>query len=325
MEDTLKRTRLRTGLRFSPASSNEGHSNPGKETVNFPRRRGPNKETVALEDAIVRIVDERNPITVRGVCYALFTENMIESMAEKFTAKISRIMTDMREHGRLDWHLIVDGSRAINRAHSWKNPEGLIKAAVSQYRRNNWQDQPSLVEVWSEKSTIEGVLSPVLNEYGVTFRVMKGFSSFTSLRQAAEDSIFIQEGQQGVALYLGDWDPSGLSMSERDIPERLDRYGSRWSFERIAVTQTDTEDLPSFDLNTKAKDPRAPWFRENFGARCYEIDAINPNDLRGRVREQIASRLNLLKWEQSLRIEAAEVESLSSLPEFFGRYLEKVR
>lgn len=293
-------------------------SHPEKQAENIARRRGRNKETIALEEAIIRIVYERYPVTVRGVCYALFTEGLIESMAEKFTAKISRVMTDMREHDRLDWQLVVDGSRAVKRTSSWKNSTGFLKSAVEQYRRDSWQDQPNLIEVWSEKSTIEGVLQPVLEHFGVTFRVMKGFSSFTSLRKAAEDSLCIDQGQQGVALYLGDWDPSGLSMSERDIPERLARYGSQWAFERIAVTAEDTEDLPSFDLSTKSKDPRASWFQEHFGSRCYEVDAINPNDLRDRVKEQIASRLDLLKWDHALKIQNVEIESLQSVPEIFG-------
>ena len=82
--------------------------------------------------------------------------------------------------------------------------------------------------MWSEKSTVEGVLQPVLDELGVTFRVMKGFGSFTSVMQAAEDSNDLASNQKTtVALYIGDWDPSGLYMSEVDLPTRLARYGGK--------------------------------------------------------------------------------------------------
>lgn len=274
------------------------------------KRRGKSKSILAFEQAILQIVEERAPITVRGVAYALFTRGLIDSMVTNNTAKVSRVMTEMRECGALDWTEIVDGSRATDRISVWSNPSAIIDAAVRGYRRNYWQDQPTLIEVWSEKSTVAGLLAPVLNEFGVTFRVQKGFGSFTSVRQAAEDSLDVPDHQNPIALYIGDYDPSGLYMSEIDLPARLERYGSKWQFQRIAVLASDTPNLPSFDASTKSGDNRYPWFVENFGHKCWELDAIDPNDLRQRVREQIETRLNLLAWDHAKHIEAAEVESM---------------
>ena len=272
--------------------------------------RGKSRKTLILEEAIIGIVDDRHPVTVRGVCYALFTRGLIGGMATNETQKISRIMTEMREQGSLDWTLIVDGSRAVDRVTAWRDPSQIIRAAVSGYRRDYWQDQPTLVEVWSEKSTVQGVLSPVLDEFGVTFRVMKGFGSFTAVRQAAEDSNEVPDDRDAVVLYIGDFDPSGLFMSEIDLPRRLERYGSRWKFERIAVLRDDNKHLPSFDVATKRDDARHDWYTSNFGNKCWELDAIDPNDLRDRVKEQIETRLNLLTWEHAKHIEAAEVASM---------------
>ena len=276
------------------------------------KRRGKSKSILAFEEVILQIVDERAPITVRGVAYALFTRGLIDSMTTNNTSKVSRVMTEMRECGDLDWTQIVDGSRAVDRITSWRNPSQIIDAAVRGYRRNYWQDQPTLIEVWSEKSTVAGVLAPVLNEFGVTFRVQKGFGSFTSVRQAAADSLDVLDHQNPIALYIGDYDPSGMCMSEIDLPARLDRYGSKWQFERIAVLESDTPHLPSFDASTKSGDSNYGWFVENFGHKCWELDAIDPNDLRQRVREQIETRLNLPAWEHAMHIEAAEVESMKS-------------
>ena len=39
--------------------------------------------------------------------------------------------------------------------------------------------------MWSEKGTIRGVLKPVLDEYGVGFRVMHGFGSATEVHDVA--------------------------------------------------------------------------------------------------------------------------------------------
>ena len=279
--------------------------------ANAATRRGKSASTQRLEIAILEIVEERAPITVRGVAYALFSLGLIDNMATKNTAKVSRVMTAMREQDELDWTEIVDGSRAIDRVSTWSNPSAIIDAAVRGYRRDYWQDQDSLIEVWSEKSTVAGVLAPVLNEFGVTFRVMKGFGSFTSVRQAAQDSLDVPADKDAVALYIGDYDPSGMFMSEIDLPDRLERYGSAWEFERIAVLESDTDDLPSFDAATKSGDMRYRWFVENYGHQCWELDAINPTDLRNRVREQIETRLNLPAWDHAKHVEAAEVKSMS--------------
>ena len=72
-----------------------------------------------LEQAILDIVEERAPITVRGVCYALFVRKLIPSMEVGQTQRISRITTEMREERALDWRKIVDGSRGVKRARTW--------------------------------------------------------------------------------------------------------------------------------------------------------------------------------------------------------------
>jgi hypothetical protein len=286
-----------------------------KTSANLPCRRGKSTRTMELEGAIVRIVAERNPITVRGVCYALFTEGLIASMAVGETGRISRVMTAMRETGELDWTLVVDGTRLVDAITQWRDPDQIIQAAVRGYRRDNWQEQPVAIEVWSEKSTVAGVLAPVLRDLGVTFRVMRGFGSFTAVKQAAEDSHALDPDKEAVVLYCGDWDPSGLHMSEIDLPGRLERYGSRWTFERIALLREDLDHLPHFDTSTKAGDNRIDWFRSITTAdpgKCWELDALHPVDLRERVRSAITSRMDLEAWERSLRFEEVEVQSMQA-------------
>jgi hypothetical protein len=291
----------------------------------LPRRRGKAAATLQFEQAILDIVDERAPITVRGVCYALFTRGLIPDMSTNSTGKVSRVMTDMRESGVLNWMRIVDGSRAVERVNTWRDPTQIVNAAINSYRRDNWQDQPTLVEVWSEKSTVQGVLESVLDDLGVTFRVMKGFGSFTAVRQAAEDSRNEFDRRTKVVLYIGDWDPSGLYMSEVDLPRRLERYRSRWTFERIALTRDDLDALPHFDTATKSGDVRLQWYMENTTAdprKSWELDAMNPNDLRVRVRDAIKSYMDMDVWNHALSIEAAEKESMQ---EFNRAWKQRLR
>ena len=60
-----------------------------------------------------------------------------------------------------------------------------------------------------------------------------------------------------IALYVGDFDPSGLYMSEEDLPTRLSEYdGDHINPTRIALTREHVNGLPSFPATDKRKDPR---------------------------------------------------------------------
>ena len=191
-----------------------------------------------------------------------------------------------------------------------------------QYRRDLWQTQPCIVEVWSEKGTVRGVLAPILDKYGVGFRVMHGFASATAVYDAAQEG---DEGQPLVALYVGDYDPSGMFMSEEDLPTRLDQYGGEHvEFERVALTRIDTIGLQSFPAadkgpNKKGKggDKRYKWFVERFGHECWELDAMDPNDLRERVEAAILANLDGDEWH---RVSALNVAEQDSLRTFFNAW-----
>src|SRR5262249_27026157 len=162
----------------------------------------------------------------------------------------------------------------LERAPSWDNPEAFARAATQQYRRDFWAQQPQRCEVWSEKGTVRGVLAPVLDELGVGFRVMHGFSSTTVVHDVA----VARDRRPLTVRYVGDWDPSGMWMSERDLPGRLREYGGdHVRVGRVALTQAQSQSLPSFPASEKKDDPRYPWFVANHGDRCWELDALDPN------------------------------------------------
>ena len=178
------------------------------------------------------------------------------------------------------------------------------------YRRDFWNDQPERVEVWSEKGTIRGVLQPVLDEYGVGFRVMHGFGSATTLHDVAED----YDGRDLVVLYVGDYDPSGMDMSERDLPKRIEEYGGdHVSIRRIALLPEQLPGLPSFPASDKAKDPRHKWFVRRFGGLCWELDALDPNDLRNIVESEIEELIEPEAWQRCRVCQEAEQESLQTV------------
>lgn len=276
------------------------------------KRKGRGKSQASLEliEASRQILEEIQPASIRAVCYRLFTVGLLPNMSKASTDKVSKQLVYAREQGIIPWEWVVDETREAERINTWNNPSEIINAAVRGYRRDYWQDQPVRVEVWSEKGTVRGTLAPVLNEYGVTFRVLHGFGSATALNAIAEASN--ASDKPLFALYLGDRDPSGMFMSEADIPQRLARYGGAVNLQRIALLASDTQGLPSFDVETKSKDGRYEWFCERYGRRCWELDAMPPPLLRARVEAEIRRHIVLDRWEHAVAVERAETDSMQS-------------
>jgi hypothetical protein len=269
--------------------------------------RGMAKASVALIAAMYAIAKKTRPITGRGIGYKLFTAGFIPSMETKSMQRVYRLLKEAREQNLIPWSWIVDETRDLELTSSWTDPQQYLRVASRSYRRDLWQDQPERVEVWSEKGTVRGVLAPVLDELGVGFRVLHGFSGATTIHDVSEDD----DGRALNVLYVGDFDPSGMFMSEADLPQRLERYGGVHVFiERIALRDGDVADLPSFLASDKRKDPRYKWFVENYGNRCWELDAMDPNDLRERCRAEILELIEPDAWRRGVRCAEAEQESL---------------
>jgi hypothetical protein len=274
--------------------------------------RGRSQKSIDLVDAAIRILEEIQPASVRAVCYRLFVEGLIPSMEKTNTNRVSTQLVWARENDKIQWERVVDETRRPERISSWSNPTELLNAAVRQYRRDYWAEQPEWIEVWSEKGTVRGTLAPVLDEYGVTFRVLHGYGSATTLHDVAGESS--ESDKYLTVLYVGDRDPSGMHMSEVDLPERIDRYGGDIEIVRIAIAEEDTEPaagVPWFPAADKTRDPRHAWYAKTYGTRCWELDALNPILLRERIENEILERLDVDAWNHAVEIEAVERKSMA--------------
>jgi hypothetical protein len=274
--------------------------------------RGKARRSLELIEASTEVLREIQPATVRAVCYRLFTLGLIDSMAKTETNRVGRQLTDARETCAIPWDWIVDETRSVESAPTWSDPEEFADAVSASYKRQKWTAQPARVEVWSEKGTVRGTLQPVLDAYDVPHRVMHGFASATTVHEIARGTGANE--QPCVALYIGDFDPSGLHMSAIDLPARLTKYGATTlTIERVALTDADVSDadLPSFDLENKFADPRAAWFRRHYGLRCWELDALSPVTLRDRVEAAIVAQLDHEAWRRYVDAERVERESIT--------------
>jgi hypothetical protein len=280
------------------------------ETCSKKSGRGMARRSLDLIEAMHVAAKAAQPITGRGIGYKLFTAGLIPSMARSEMQRVYRLLKEAREQGDIPWEWVVDETRSLERTSTWADPAEYARCVARSYRRDFWVQQPVRVEVWSEKGTVRGVLQPVLDEYAVGFRVMHGFSGATTIHEVARDD----DGRELIALYVGDFDPSGMFMSEKDLPGRLSDYGGdHVTLKRIALTREHVNGLPSFPTTDKKKDPRFEWFRSNYGDRCWELDAMDPNDLRDCVEQAIVELIEPVAWERCEVINEAEQESLMTI------------
>ena len=272
--------------------------------------RGKTQRNRDLIAAAYDILEAIQPASVRAVCYQLFIRGVIPNMSTQSTKRVSAQLVEARELDIIPWEWIVDETRSAERAQVWRDPAAYTRVVLNSYRRDFWDGQPVRLEVWSEKGTVRGTLAPVLNQFAITFRVLHGFMSATVAYDICEQSQM--DDRPLTALYVGDYDPSGLYMSERDLPNRIERYDGEVNVERVALTATDTLDpaLPSFGADTKSRDSRYAWFVARYGTQCWELDAMNPVLLRERVAERIEQLIDRVAWERYAQVEAGERQSL---------------
>jgi hypothetical protein len=277
--------------------------------------RGMAQRSLDLIEAMYVAAEATQPITGRGVGYKLFTASLIASMSRLEMQRVYRLLKEARERGIIPWEWIVDETRALERVSTWSDPAQYARCVAQSYRRDFWEQQPCRVMVGSEKGTVRGLLRPVLDHFAVGFQVMHGFSSATNVHDISEDN----DGRPLIILYVGDFDPSGLFMSEEDLPKRLSKYdGNHITLKRIALTRAQVNGLPSFPATDKHKDPRYKWFVRNFGHTCWELDAMDPNDLRACVEQEIKKLIEPIAWRRCEVVNAAEQQSLKIILERWG-------
>jgi hypothetical protein len=272
--------------------------------------RGMAQRSLDLIAAMYTAAEAAQPITGRGIGYKLFTAGLIPSMARAEMQRVYRLLRVAREQGDIPWEWIVDETRTVERVPTWSDPAEYAQCVARSYRRDFWDQQPHRVQVWSEKGTVRGVLSPVLDEFAVGFLPVHGFSSATAAHDIAEDD----DGRPLIVLYVGDFDPSGMFMSEQDLPARFAKYdGDHIQLRRIALTREQVSGLPSFPAADKSEDPRYRWFVRNYGKRCWELDAMDPNDLRDCVKQAIMELIEPVAWNRCEVVNRAEQESLRTI------------
>ncbi len=249
------------------------------------RRRATRAEMEARAEALIDIVLEISPCTVRQVFYQATVRGVIEK-TEGGYAKVGRLLVQLRRDGEIDYSDIADNTRWMRKPTTWSSLKTAVERTAATYRKALWDDTDAYVEIWLEKDALSGVLWPVTQRYDVPLMVSRGYASLSFLYSAAEALEY--ENRPCHVYHLGDWDPSGQDAARhieetlRDLAPSAEIY-----FERIAVTPDQISKWSPPGRPTKKTDTRS----KNWRGDSVELDAINPNQLRELVEDVLEVHL----------------------------------
>ncbi|MDX1401125.1 MAG: hypothetical protein R3245_04310 [Kiloniellales bacterium] len=276
------------------------------ETSHIKRHRATKAEMAARSDALIEIVEEVTPCTVRQVFYQATVRGIVEK-TEAGYGKVQRLLADLRREGEIDYSDIADNTRWMRKPRTWSSLKSAVELTAATYRKALWDDSDEYVEIWLEKDALSGVLWPVTQKYDVPLMVSRGYASLSFLHSAAEE---MEDQDRPCHVYhLGDWDPSGqdaarhIEVTLRELAPSAEIY-----FERIAVIP---EQITAWNLPgrpTKRTDTRA----KSWQGDSVELDAIDPNRLRDLIEEVLELHLPEEQFEVLKAAEASERELLKT-------------
>lgn len=231
---------------------------------------------------------EHGILTLRGLHYQLVGLGMINDI--QHYKRVVNAMIDARWNKLISFNQFSDLDRGMvgETAHvvTDLNDQILlgkeqVRAWMSSYHKNRWENQPIYPEILIEKKALQGVFAPIADKWDIALGACKGYPSLTFLHDIYKRFKYIEK--EIIILYFGDYDPSGEDIP-RSIIENLERFGIRVDLRRIALmeNQVIAWDLPPSPA--KITDSRTSNWD---GLGQVELDAVKPEKLQSLCEDAI--------------------------------------
>lgn len=240
-------------------------------------------------------------LTVRQIYYQFVKANRIPNNLNSYK-QLADVLNKARLGGLIDWDMIEDRTRNLERMPMWDTPEDILSGAARQYREDPWRNQKFYFEAWIEKEALIGVLERVANEFRIPYFACRGFTSQSEMYEAGKRlERMAKAGKKIVVLHLGDHDPSGWDMS-RDNLQRLSMFSrSRFEFKRLCLNLNQINELGLPPNPAKTTDSRYKRYVDEFSVDdSWEMDALEPQYIHDLVAAAIWPHIDWDQWEKDL-------------------------
>jgi hypothetical protein len=266
-------------------------------------------ETEQFYQAVIATIEQAGPpVTLRQLFYAMLPLGLYEK-EERSYKNLAFHTAEMRRAGLIPYGWFSDSTRRMHKPRTYTGLEQMLEIASETYRRALWADLNVYCEIWCEKEALSASFYRVTGAYDVPLMVTKGFSSMSFTYEAAEAIKAI--GKQTFIYYFGDFDPSGLLISQ-DLERKLRAHGAEVEFERVAVNEEQIAEWRLPTRPTKRGGSHAKGFASD---ESVELDAVPPAQLRALIEDCIVQRVPAGEIEGLQRIEEQERETLRAVVE----------
>ena len=298
--------------------------------VGTQRRAEISAAKLPLLNAIRDIIADREdfwPLSDRQIHYALLNDpplihaskpkSLYQNDRKSYRA-LTDLLTRARVEGLIQMEVIVDETRPVITWRTRRDPQAFLRQELTgmfkEYWRDLMQSQPNHVEIVGEKNTILGIIRPVAAAYRIPLTIMRGFSSLRPRWEIARR--FRKSGKQKLVLIvLTDFDPDGQEIAQSVARSIRDDFEvGRIEPIRAAITP---EQIEEYDLKaspTKAKTGSANYekFASEYGDDCYELEALDPEDLQEVLRETINAAIDIPKFNAEADQEKEDAQFLQA-------------
>jgi hypothetical protein len=256
-------------------------------------------------NAVNRVIAQYDiPLTLRQIYYRLVAAGLIPNRRSAYNGLSAQLVT-AREKREVDETRIVDRSRSIIDI-AFDSPVAFLDAAIwtvqSRFLNRFWTSQPTYVEAWVEKDALSQVIAGAVEGLNTIVAPSRGYSSYSYISDAlARFQRNRGKAKRVLVLHLGDHDPSGLDMT-RDLRDRFNAYRQGAFFvevRRVALTFDQVQEYNLIPNPTKVTDSRAGDYMARYGDECWELDAIEPDELVRLVQDTVENEIvNREAWDE---------------------------
>lgn len=242
--------------------------------------------------------------------------------------KLGKILDDCRYGGVIDWNAIEDRGRVPYLPYWVSDISDALSDTVNSYRLDLQKGQDNIIEVWTEKDALSGIMKRSTEKYHVNLVVNKGYTSSSAVYNSYKRfGRYIDYGKKVIILYFGDHDPSGLDMV-RDIEDRLKFMFANGddkiivddgNFEVIHIGLT-MQQIKKYKLPpnpTKMTDTRSDGYIKKYGKTCWEVDALAPEVLTQILEKNIEDNIDMELYQEMIE---QQDEDIKELKEFINKH-----
>ena len=257
---------------------------------------------------------EDGVLTIRGLHYQLVSRGMTNDI--QHYKRVVAATGEARWRGEISFNAFSDRDRYLA-CETEAQPSDYeakvlmakqqVRAWMSNYYLNRWENQTYYPEVFIEKKALEGVFVKPCERHGIALGACKGYPSLTFLHDATKRFTEARDrGQKPIIIYFGDYDPSGEDIP-RALAENIRSLGCpEIEVRRVALNEWQVIDWKLPPAPTKVTDSRsAKWD----GLGQVELDAVKPETLISLLEAEVRKLFDEDLHDELLHREASERES----------------